>query len=345
MKALCKFFLILSSIFFKIKKCLANVLKNKMLVRIISLLAVYLVFIAIFALWYLFIDKKSNFHVVIYNNEEYRDFLPVKRAFIFSDSLQNSRKIEVVNSLGISAASSGLYKIDDYYVGNTTAWTSDVLPLNSWSSVRRFIESSNIPNNQIADEIDDVIFNVVMKNKKPSNLIENEFPRFSKSIFVPNRSLLNEDHEYDLRYLMKKYKINADFMNELSEDDRSLFEKRRLSVFSNIDNAPLDFVSRELLTLANEFSSKVSQPEVFKEGLYAYFMIVSSYVANVDISRERFEPNYLDFIYFSWVYATTSGGGEIVPNKTSVRLIASVQIMLTHVFLGIFIFIVTSRKQ
>lgn len=55
--------------------------------------------------------------------------------------------------------------------------------------------------------------------------------------------------------------------------------------------------------------------------------------------------NYFDFLYFSIITATTTGYGDIVPNSTMIRVLVSIQILLSLIAFGIFITLISFAVQ
>ena len=52
---------------------------------------------------------------------------------------------------------------------------------------------------------------------------------------------------------------------------------------------------------------------------------------------------YVDFIYFSFLTSASTNFGDIIPNTSSIRLIISFQILLSLIFLGILVNVLTNK--
>lgn len=268
--------------------------------------------------------------------------MPKKRAFLFSDSLNQNSKIEILRDLRVSPIKGGLLKLDDHWVSGKATQNLDIVPMTSWKALGNMHISQKT---ETMKKLDNTLYSVISRGKGIIKLIEQDFKKYNEIYFVKAKTHNKDINKLTLNESMKVYEFNKLFENILTESELVRFIKEKEEIFTNIQNKPLPVISYELSNFVERYYSKGNLNLELKKKLYAHFLISCSYFASLDLSSVKFKPTFLDFFYFSIITATTTGYGDITPNNLTTRLLTAFQIIITYILLGYLIHFLTTSKR
>lgn len=298
-------------------------------VRMAICFLLFPVSILVFAFIYMNIYSYSGKDILKDNGSNYVGFFPTKRSFLFSEQFDINQRVKSIRSLRLTHNENAAIKTDQ----NTFLSTSRINASNpqvrtvAWEY---FIEKL-VPSYKYA--LSDLNISLI-SDKTAIELIENDFLQHGDAVLQldPNRANFT-------RWPF----LSEDIPKAIMVDGKISRKKEIISALNFLQENHLDKKLSDLSMILTFNSKELSNYE--KELFYSYFLYLIAFNTQVDLSQIIFEPEFSDFLYFSFVTGTTTGYGDILPNDSQSRNIVMVQIFITYILLGLILYSLTSIRS
>lgn len=298
--------------------------------KLIKYAFLYLLNIFIFSIIYLGFWVKNTNNFII--NENYNE-LTIKPVFFFDeipDSLENARILTTkeTNELLIPEFDKLKHlKVQLKSLDSSLSVDNRKLEKQSkilWQSreknLQGYLEKKLLPFNKIKDSINKVIGGVKSRQKNISK---------------------NDQQYYDVEVKIAKAKYQQ------SLNDVSIAKMTAKVYTEGLDNFQ-KFNDEKLTKSQIELSNKISESENRKSSVLDDIRKSKEAVRVIAMNYHFDRYNrvgFTDFIYFSVITATSTGYGDILPNSRYIRFFVSLEILISLVLFGLFLYWLTAKEE
>lgn len=284
--------------------------------------SIYLILILIFALIYFEIYKSDKNAFIISNNEIIEEktkttLQNLNESLIQSElNLKNYQKKQEENQFALSFFNKTLPELKKYDGKNPKEIGQNLISyLGSDKYSIRLFQSLSY-----------VFMFVLSRQKEHTKLVNGFYIFYEKDIpKIIDIKDITEYNDFDF-FILNKKSLKAGLFNE---DPFSRTDYLGIMTSNMFDNKVISDDSVCVRHLSNIMSELVSVKDSIK-----YFQDENKKILNT-IDSVKYNLTFIDFIYFSVISQTSTGYGDILPNKTSIRIIVSSQILLGLYLLAI----------